>query len=167
MVGLAAPRGPAAEHLQLQEPLRRWYQPNPKPQTPTPKAYTLNPCPKQPKPPNRTPQTLECRVRQCSRTCSLTARSLSPEPLPRREREREIKREGKRARERERERARERERVRNRERVECRRVALDLTMRRRRLGECWLNNYFTEMCSGSEASSYLRLIDFCITHLQA
>jgi len=22
------------------------------------------------------------------------------------------------------------------------------------------NNYFTEMCSGSEASSYLRLIDF-------
>ena len=25
------------------------------------------------------------------------------------------------------------------------------------------NNYFTEMCSGSEAGSYLRLIDFCIT----
>ena len=23
------------------------------------------------------------------------------------------------------------------------------------------NNYFTEMCSGSEAGSYLRLIDFC------
>ena len=23
-----------------------------------------------------------------------------------------------------------------------------------------LNNYFTEMCSGSEAGSYLRLIDF-------
>ena len=27
------------------------------------------------------------------------------------------------------------------------------------------NNYFTEMCSGSEAGSYLRLIDFCITPL--
>ena len=26
-------------------------------------------------------------------------------------------------------------------------------------------NYFTEMCSGSEESSYLRLIDFCITQL--
>jgi len=26
-------------------------------------------------------------------------------------------------------------------------------------------NYFTEMCSGSEAGSYLRLIDFCITRL--
>jgi len=25
------------------------------------------------------------------------------------------------------------------------------------------NNYFAEMCSGSEAGSYLRLIDFCIT----
>jgi len=24
-------------------------------------------------------------------------------------------------------------------------------------------NHFTEMCSGSEAGSYLRLIDFCIT----
>ena len=29
------------------------------------------------------------------------------------------------------------------------------------------NNYFTEMCSGSEAGSYLRLIDVCITQLQA
>ena len=29
------------------------------------------------------------------------------------------------------------------------------------------NNYFTEMCSGSEAGSYLRLIDLCITHLWA
>jgi len=27
------------------------------------------------------------------------------------------------------------------------------------------NNWFTEMCSGSEAGSYLRLIDFCITQL--
>ena len=27
------------------------------------------------------------------------------------------------------------------------------------------NNYFTEMCSGSEAGSYLRLIDVCITQL--
>ena len=28
-------------------------------------------------------------------------------------------------------------------------------------------NYFTEICSGSEAGSYLRLIDFCITQLNA
>jgi len=28
------------------------------------------------------------------------------------------------------------------------------------------NNYFTEMCSGSEAGSYLRLIDLCITQLR-
>ena len=27
------------------------------------------------------------------------------------------------------------------------------------------NNYFAEMCCGSEAGSYLRLIDFCITQL--
>jgi len=27
-------------------------------------------------------------------------------------------------------------------------------------------NYFTEMCSGSEAGSYLWLIDFCITQLR-
>jgi len=27
-------------------------------------------------------------------------------------------------------------------------------------GTCIKNNYFTEMCSGSEAGSYLRLIDF-------
>ena len=27
------------------------------------------------------------------------------------------------------------------------------------------NNYSTEMCSGSEAGSYLRLIDFCIAQL--
>jgi len=27
------------------------------------------------------------------------------------------------------------------------------------------NNYFTEVCSGSEAGSYLRLIDLCITRL--
>ena len=29
------------------------------------------------------------------------------------------------------------------------------------------NNYFTEMCSGSKAGSYLRLIDFCITQRKA
>ena len=29
------------------------------------------------------------------------------------------------------------------------------------------NNYLTEMCSGSEPGSRLRLIDFCITQLQA
>jgi len=28
------------------------------------------------------------------------------------------------------------------------------------------NNYFTEKCSGSEAGSYLRLIDVCITQLE-
>jgi len=28
-----------------------------------------------------------------------------------------------------------------------------------------INNYFTEMCRGSEAGSYLRLIDLCITQL--
>jgi hypothetical protein len=28
-------------------------------------------------------------------------------------------------------------------------------------------NHFTEMCSGSEAGSYLRLIDSCITQLNA
>jgi len=27
------------------------------------------------------------------------------------------------------------------------------------------HNYFTEMCSGSEEGSYLRLMDFCITRL--
>ena len=27
------------------------------------------------------------------------------------------------------------------------------------------NNYFTEMCSGSEVGSYLRPIDLCITQL--
>jgi len=27
------------------------------------------------------------------------------------------------------------------------------------------NNYFIEMCSGSEEGSYLRLIDLCITQL--
>jgi len=31
--------------------------------------------------------------------------------------------------------------------------------------EAFENNYLTEMCSGSEAGSYLRLIDFCITQL--
>ena len=29
------------------------------------------------------------------------------------------------------------------------------------------NNYFTYMCSGSEAGSYSRLIDLCITQLYA
>ena len=29
------------------------------------------------------------------------------------------------------------------------------------------NNYFTEMCIGSEEGSYLRLIDFCIPQLWA
>jgi len=29
------------------------------------------------------------------------------------------------------------------------------------------NSHFTEMCSGSEAGSYLRLVDSCITQLKA
>ena len=29
------------------------------------------------------------------------------------------------------------------------------------------NNHFTEMCCGTEAGSYLRLIDSCITQLKA
>ena len=29
------------------------------------------------------------------------------------------------------------------------------------------NNYFTELCSGSEAGSYLRFVDFCITECKA
>ena len=32
-------------------------------------------------------------------------------------------------------------------------------------GSDCVNNYFTEMCSGSETGSYLRLIDMCITQL--
>jgi len=31
--------------------------------------------------------------------------------------------------------------------------------------DLWRGNYFTEMCSGSEAGSYARLIDCCITEL--
>ena len=30
-----------------------------------------------------------------------------------------------------------------------------------------MNNHFTEMCCGTEAGSYLRLIDSCITQLKA
>ena len=52
-----------------------------------------------------------------------------------------------------RERARESTRERERERVvKC--MGLDHASQ-------FDNNYFTEMCSGSEAGSYLRLIDFC------
>jgi len=36
---------------------------------------------------------------------------------------------------------------------------------RRHLRHTHIVNYFTEMCSGSEAGSFLRLIDFCITQL--
>ena len=32
--------------------------------------------------------------------------------------------------------------------------------------ECFHHNFFTKMCSGSEAGSYSRLVDFCITQLQ-
>ena len=34
-----------------------------------------------------------------------------------------------------------------------------------RVNSQFKNNYFTEMCSGSEAGSYLRLVDFRITQL--
>ena len=34
-------------------------------------------------------------------------------------------------------------------------------------GQRHKNNHFTEMCSGSEAGSYFRLIDSCITQLKA
>ena len=30
-----------------------------------------------------------------------------------------------------------------------------------------MNNYFTEACSGSEAGSHLRIVDFCVTQLWA
>jgi hypothetical protein len=36
-----------------------------------------------------------------------------------------------------------------------------------REGRQFKNNYFAEMCSGSEEGSYLRLVDFCITELWA
>jgi len=36
---------------------------------------------------------------------------------------------------------------------------------RRRCTRNHKNNYFTEMCSGSEEGWYLRLIDVCITQL--
>jgi hypothetical protein len=35
----------------------------------------------------------------------------------------------------------------------------------RGVGVEFKNNYFAEMCSGSEAGSYLRIIDFCNTQL--
>jgi len=38
---------------------------------------------------------------------------------------------------------------------------------RRRSTNEFKNNHFTEMCSDSDAGSYLRLIDFLITQLQA
>jgi len=34
-------------------------------------------------------------------------------------------------------------------------------------GLVFKNNHFTEVCSGSEAGSYLRLVDSCITQLNA
>ena len=36
-----------------------------------------------------------------------------------------------------------------------------------RTSPAFKNNYFTEMCSGSEAGSYLRRVDSCITQLKA
>jgi len=34
-------------------------------------------------------------------------------------------------------------------------------------GSQFKNNHFTEMCCGTEAGSYLRLVDSCITQLKA
>ena len=53
-------------------------------------------------------------------------------------------------------------------------VAVALVLEERALGQIqhlpeirFKDNHFTEMCSGSEAGSYLRLIDSCITQLKA
>jgi len=68
--------------------------------------------------------------------------------------------------ERERDRGRERERERERERP------LTITSCFRHTtweaySAQFKNNHFPEMCCGSEAASYSRLIDSCITHLKA
>ena len=44
----------------------------------------------------------------------------------------------------------------------CDEVVDQARPRRKRL---FRDNYFTEMCSGSGAGSYSRLVDFCITQL--
>ena len=44
--------------------------------------------------------------------------------------------------------------------VECRGFRGKWTCAEKVSGKEVVNNYFTEMCSGSEAGSYLRLIDF-------
>ena len=47
-------------------------------------------------------------------------------------------------------------------------MAMAVDMFRRKLSQgdqVHAQRRFTEMCSGSEAGSYLRLIDFCITEL--
>ena len=62
-------------------------------------------------------------------------------------------------REREREREREKERERAREITKTGEVSAG--------SRAPATYHFTEMCSGSEAGSYLRLIDLCITQLQA
>ena len=53
-------------------------------------------------------------------------------------------------------------------RVVLGRVLEALVLHQRRLVQLSIkNNHLTEMCSGFEAGSYLRLIDFCITRLYA
>ena len=44
-------------------------------------------------------------------------------------------------------------------------MTADRKLEASREGSILKNKYFTKMCSGSEAGSYLRLIDFCITQL--
>ena len=75
---------------------------------------------------------------------------------------------GPRKREREREKERERERKREKEggRETCiEEVYLSFYAWHDRVVEAILGNYFSKMCSGSEGSSFLRLIDSCITQL--
>jgi len=55
------------------------------------------------------------------------------------------------------------ERVRDRDPVDFAQVIPHLPADR--YSSQFKNNYFAEMCSGSEEGSYLRLIDFCITQL--
>ena len=54
-------------------------------------------------------------------------------------------------------------------RLEKETVARRLKTANRQLKVCsqFKNIYFAEMCSGSEAGSYLRLMDCCITQLLA
>ena len=47
------------------------------------------------------------------------------------------------------------------------RVGRHSELRRSLLATEWIRSHLTQICSGSEAGSYLRLIDSCITQLNA